>query len=137
MTGYVQTRWYRAPEVMIDWKHYDRSGKFDLSLDSYFYRFGIANGCFRISPVSVLYSFVSFLFQLLFFLQMTVKRPFLKIIAIVQIEDTESNITTAGIFFCIDNSILYTLYETGFFRHCAIFLFHQKGGLFGILNILN
>ncbi|XP_063716924.1 mitogen-activated protein kinase 14-like [Symsagittifera roscoffensis] len=22
VTGYVQTRWYRAPEVMIDWKHY-------------------------------------------------------------------------------------------------------------------
>lgn len=27
MTGYVSTRWYRAPEVMLDWMHYNDSGK--------------------------------------------------------------------------------------------------------------
>ncbi len=27
MTGYVATRWYRAPEVMLDWMHYSDSGK--------------------------------------------------------------------------------------------------------------
>jgi serine/threonine protein kinase len=25
-TGYVTTRWYRAPEVMLQWRHYDKSG---------------------------------------------------------------------------------------------------------------
>ncbi|VDD83173.1 unnamed protein product [Mesocestoides corti] len=27
MTGYVATRWYRAPEVMLNWMHYNDSGK--------------------------------------------------------------------------------------------------------------
>ncbi|VDN16561.1 unnamed protein product [Dibothriocephalus latus] len=26
MTGYVATRWYRAPEVMLNWMHYNDSG---------------------------------------------------------------------------------------------------------------
>lgn len=26
MTGYVATRWYRAPEVMLNWMHYNESG---------------------------------------------------------------------------------------------------------------
>ncbi|XP_065182264.1 mitogen-activated protein kinase 14-like [Sycon ciliatum] len=30
MTGYVATRWYRAPEVMLQWEHYGNTGKMDL-----------------------------------------------------------------------------------------------------------
>ena len=26
MTGYVTTRWYRAPEIMLNWMHYDQTG---------------------------------------------------------------------------------------------------------------
>uniref|UniRef100_A0A914CTD6 Protein kinase domain-containing protein n=1 Tax=Acrobeloides nanus TaxID=290746 RepID=A0A914CTD6_9BILA len=26
MTGYVATRWYRAPEIMLNWRHYDKKG---------------------------------------------------------------------------------------------------------------
>lgn len=25
-TGYVVTRWYRAPEVMLNWTHYNQTG---------------------------------------------------------------------------------------------------------------
>jgi len=25
MTGYVATRWYRAPEIMLNWMHYDQT----------------------------------------------------------------------------------------------------------------
>lgn len=27
MTGYVVTRWYRAPEVILNWMHYTRTGE--------------------------------------------------------------------------------------------------------------
>ncbi len=27
MTGYVATRWYRAPEIMLNWMHYNRQVK--------------------------------------------------------------------------------------------------------------
>lgn len=27
MTGYVVTRWYRAPEVILNWMHYNQTGK--------------------------------------------------------------------------------------------------------------
>lgn len=27
MTGYVATRWYRAPEIMLNWMHYHQTGK--------------------------------------------------------------------------------------------------------------
>lgn len=27
MTGYVATRWYRAPEIMLNWMHYNMTGK--------------------------------------------------------------------------------------------------------------
>ena len=27
MTGYVVTRWYRAPEVIFNWMHYSQTGK--------------------------------------------------------------------------------------------------------------
>ncbi|XP_062509634.1 uncharacterized protein LOC134185777 isoform X2 [Corticium candelabrum] len=30
MTGYVATRWYRAPEVMFNWEKYGNSGKLDV-----------------------------------------------------------------------------------------------------------
>lgn len=26
MTGYVATRWYRAPEIMLNWMHYTQNG---------------------------------------------------------------------------------------------------------------
>jgi len=26
MTGYVATRWYRAPEIMLNWMHYRQNG---------------------------------------------------------------------------------------------------------------
>jgi mitogen-activated protein kinase, putative (fragment) len=25
MTGYVATRWYRAPEIMLNWMHYNQT----------------------------------------------------------------------------------------------------------------
>ena len=25
MTGYVATRWYRAPEIMLNWMHYSQA----------------------------------------------------------------------------------------------------------------
>jgi mitogen-activated protein kinase 1/3 len=28
MTEYVVTRWYRAPEIILTWKHYTKSGFF-------------------------------------------------------------------------------------------------------------
>lgn len=28
MTGYVSTRYYRAPEIMLTWQKYDVAGKF-------------------------------------------------------------------------------------------------------------
>lgn len=30
MTGYVVTRWYRAPEVILNWMHYTQTGKSDF-----------------------------------------------------------------------------------------------------------
>lgn len=30
MTGYVATRWYRAPEVMLNWMHYNDSGRTEV-----------------------------------------------------------------------------------------------------------
>ena len=29
MTGYVATRWYRAPEIMLNWMHYHQTGTFE------------------------------------------------------------------------------------------------------------
>lgn len=26
MTGYVATRYWRAPEIMLQWRHYDKKG---------------------------------------------------------------------------------------------------------------
>ncbi|XP_015760552.1 PREDICTED: mitogen-activated protein kinase 14A-like [Acropora digitifera] len=40
MTGYVATRWYRAPEIMLNWMHYNKTGK----------EFNTFNGI-RISPL--------------------------------------------------------------------------------------
>uniref|UniRef100_A0AAY5KIG4 mitogen-activated protein kinase n=1 Tax=Esox lucius TaxID=8010 RepID=A0AAY5KIG4_ESOLU len=31
MTGYVATRWYRAPEIMLNWMHYNMTGSLRLS----------------------------------------------------------------------------------------------------------
>jgi p38 MAP kinase len=28
MTGYVATRWYRAPEIMLKWMHYTKAGNY-------------------------------------------------------------------------------------------------------------
>ena len=30
MTGYVATRWYRAPEIMLNWMHYNKTGEYSL-----------------------------------------------------------------------------------------------------------
>ncbi|XP_061922463.1 mitogen-activated protein kinase 11-like isoform X1 [Entelurus aequoreus] len=30
MTGYVATRWYRAPEIMLNWMHYNQNGESSL-----------------------------------------------------------------------------------------------------------
>lgn len=32
MTGYVVTRWYRAPEVILNWMHYTQTGKTIISV---------------------------------------------------------------------------------------------------------
>ncbi|KAG9332724.1 hypothetical protein JZ751_014823 [Albula glossodonta] len=32
MTGYVVTRWYRAPEVILNWMHYTQTGKTNATL---------------------------------------------------------------------------------------------------------
>ena len=31
MTGYVATRWYRAPEIMLNWMHYNQNGEIPSS----------------------------------------------------------------------------------------------------------
>ncbi|MGH0170126.1 UNVERIFIED_CONTAM: hypothetical protein FKN15_058264 [Acipenser sinensis] len=36
MTGYVVTRWYRAPEVILNWMHYTQTGKSHTFLPSFF-----------------------------------------------------------------------------------------------------
>lgn len=36
MTGYVVTRWYRAPEVILNWMHYTQTGK-TIKAVTYFY----------------------------------------------------------------------------------------------------
>lgn len=40
MTGYVATRWYRAPEIMLNWMHYNQTGLvsiivYSLSIDKH------------------------------------------------------------------------------------------------------
>lgn len=37
MTGYVATRWYRAPEIMLNWMHYNMTG-FGLDFQFFFIR---------------------------------------------------------------------------------------------------
>ena len=32
MTGYVATRWYRAPEIMLNWMHYNQTGFFYVEM---------------------------------------------------------------------------------------------------------
>lgn len=39
MTGYVATRWYRAPEVMLNWMHYNDSGMSHLFAGCYSFSF--------------------------------------------------------------------------------------------------
>lgn len=36
MTGYVATRWYRAPEIMLNWMHYNQTGG-ERDADSLFF----------------------------------------------------------------------------------------------------
>ena len=36
MTGYVATRWYRAPEIMLNWMHYHQTGDLFLKFNFYF-----------------------------------------------------------------------------------------------------
>ena len=31
MTGYVATRWYRAPEIMLNWMHYNQTGEIHVN----------------------------------------------------------------------------------------------------------
>ena len=35
MTGYVATRWYRAPEIMLNWMHYNQTGQCNLGRETY------------------------------------------------------------------------------------------------------
>lgn len=35
MTGYVVTRWYRAPEVILNWMHYTQTGKTSVAVTYY------------------------------------------------------------------------------------------------------
>ncbi|TKS77154.1 Mitogen-activated protein kinase 13 [Collichthys lucidus] len=45
MTGYVVTRWYRAPEVILNWMHYTQTGKTIVAV-TYFYLLDIWSvGC--------------------------------------------------------------------------------------------
>lgn len=37
MTGYVATRWYRAPEIMLNWMHYNMTGTCTSSLLYFIY----------------------------------------------------------------------------------------------------
>jgi len=34
MTGYVVTRWYRAPEVILSWMHYNQTGQCSAALQA-------------------------------------------------------------------------------------------------------
>ncbi|KAE9411983.1 hypothetical protein Angca_009472, partial [Angiostrongylus cantonensis] len=36
MTGYVATRWYRAPEIMLNWMHYTQTGTFCWDVSAVF-----------------------------------------------------------------------------------------------------
>ena len=33
MTGYVATRWYRAPEIMLNWMHYNQTGNVNVNVN--------------------------------------------------------------------------------------------------------
>ncbi len=35
MTGYVATRWYRAPEIMLNWMHYNMTGTHTDLIESF------------------------------------------------------------------------------------------------------
>ncbi|KAK0146280.1 Mitogen-activated protein kinase 13 [Merluccius polli] len=37
MTGYVVTRWYRAPEVILNWMHYSQTGKTTIDVVYYYH----------------------------------------------------------------------------------------------------
>lgn len=37
MTGYVVTRWYRAPEVILNWMHYNQTGKITRLVPFFFF----------------------------------------------------------------------------------------------------
>lgn len=49
MTGYVVTRWYRAPEVILNWMHYTQTGKTIVAV-TYFY---LRPRCWAFSSVTV------------------------------------------------------------------------------------
>lgn len=39
MTGYVATRWYRAPEIMLNWMHYNMTGTTSFAFGLYLLQF--------------------------------------------------------------------------------------------------
>lgn len=44
MTGYVATRWYRAPEVMLNWMHYNVTSKtIVFCVENFFFVFNPLN----------------------------------------------------------------------------------------------
>ncbi|XP_062420292.1 mitogen-activated protein kinase 14A isoform X1 [Pungitius pungitius] len=56
MTGYVATRWYRAPEIMLNWMHYNMTGRLsckDLPLGPFAYMHHNPNACVLLFFVSV------------------------------------------------------------------------------------
>ena len=42
MTGYVATRWYRAPEIMLNWMHYNQTGAVNSQAVALSYKDGLA-----------------------------------------------------------------------------------------------
>lgn len=73
MTGYVATRWYRAPEIMLNWRHYNgKAGKgvSGFSVNSALFFFPLLPLIIYCIPLSLLYTVF---FKLLFSSWMIIK----------------------------------------------------------------
>lgn len=53
MTGYVVTRWYRAPEVILSWMHYTQTGNVELiTRTNPLWYCHLSSMCFPLVPIS-------------------------------------------------------------------------------------
>lgn len=66
MTGYVVTRWYRAPEVILNWMHYTQTGKTIVAVTYSYLCYHRLSVNFACQCCSVVFFCVSLLFIYLF-----------------------------------------------------------------------